>query len=184
MSLSVARNAAAYGPLLGYGLAGLSAASLVADAPQQRSSAAPSWSWTPPSTGSGRRDAHLSTLMAVLSQFSSSGPDGTAPGGSDQGSGNGSWSSTDPAQSDAADLLQALNDIGAAPASSALDVSQGGSSELDRLPVQDLAQRASAAVTPALSVGASTQDATGDPSISAADAQLEALFKTLQAYGL
>ena len=177
MSLSVARNAAAYGPLLGYGLAGLSAASLVADAPQQRSSAAPSWSWTPPSTGSGRRDAHLSTLMAVLSQFSSSGPDGTAPGGSDQGSGKGSGSSssTDPAQSDAADLLQALNDIGAAPASSALDVSQGGLSEL---------QRASAAATSALSVGASTQDATGDPSISAADAQLEALFKTLQAYGL
>ena len=186
MSLSVARNAAAYGPLLGYGLAGLSAASLVADAPQQRSSGAPSWSWTPPSTGSGRRDAHLSTLMAVLSQFSSSGPDGTAPGGSDQGSGKGSGSSssTDPAQSDAADLLQALNNIGAAPASSALDVSQGGSSELDRLPVQDLAQRASAAATSALSVGASTQDATGDPSISAADAQLEALFKTLQAYGL
>ena len=185
MSLSVASNAAGYGKPLGYGLAGLSAVSAAADAPQQ-SSAAPSWSWTPPATGSGRRDARLSNLMAVLSQFSSLDSDTTVPGrsGQETGDGSGSASSTGPAQSDAADLLQALNDNGAAPASPPLDASEGGSSELDRLPVQDLAQRASTAAPPALPVGSSTSDASEDPSVSAADAQLEALFKTLQAYGL
>lgn len=182
MSLSVANNAAGYGKPLGYGLAGSSA---VADAPQQRSIAASSWSWTPPSTGSGRRDARFSNLIAVLSRFPSPNLDATAPGRSGQGTGNGSGStsSSDPAQSGAGDLLQALNGNGAA-ASSAPDASVEGSSELDRLQVQDLAPRASTGVTPALSVGSSTQTATEDPSVSAADAQLEALFKTLQAYGL
>ena len=183
MSLSVASNAAGYGKPLGYGLAGLSAISLVADA-SQRSSAAPSWSWTPPSTGSGHRDARLSNLMAVLSQLSSPDPDAAAPSRGGQGIGDsGSSSSTGPAQSDAADLLQALNDNGVATSSPALQASEGSASELDLLPSQDLAQ-GSTGVTPALTSGSSTQDASGDPSVSAADAQLEALFKTLQAYGL
>lgn len=183
MSLSVASNAAGYGKPLGYGVAGLSAVSLVADALQQRSSAASSWSWTPPSTGSGHRDARLSNLMAVVVRFSIHDPDGAAPGRSGQGTGvefalppSGS-----PAQSDAADLLQALDDNGAASAVAAPLSPGEGSPELDRRPVQDPAQRASTAVTP---VGSSTRDPTGDPSVSAADAQLEALFKTLQAYGL
>ena len=183
MSLSVAGNTAGYGKPLGYGLAGLSASSLAADTPQ-RSSAAPSWSWTPPSSGSGRRDARLSNLTAVLSQLSSPDPDATAPSRGGQGFGDpGSSSSTGPAQSDAADLLQALNMGGVAPSSPVLQASEGTSSELDRLPLQDLAW-ASTGVTPALTSGSSTQDASGDPSASTADAQLEALFKTLQAYGL
>ncbi len=175
MSLSVASNAARYGKPIGYGPASLSAVSLVADAPQ-RSSAARSWTWKPPSTGSGRRDARLSNLMAILSQLPGPDPDATAPsrGGQAFGDDPGSSSSTGPAQGDAADLLQTLNDNGAAPPSPVLHASQGRSSELDPLP----------GVTPALPVGSSTQDVSEDPSVSAVAAQLEALFKTLQAYGL
>ena len=182
MSLSVASNAAGYGKPLGYGLVGLSAISLGGDAPQ-RSSAAPSWSWTPPSTGSVSRDPRLSNLMAVLSRFTSPDPDATAPSRGRGIGASGSSSSTGPAQSVAVGRMQALNDSGAARSSPAPSASEGDPSELDPRPLQDLAQ-ASTSATPALTPGPSAQDASEDPSVSKADAQLEALFKTLQAYGL
>ena len=170
MSLSVASNAAGYGKPLGYGLAGLSLVATPIAAAPQRSSTASSWSWTPPSTGSARRVAGLSSLMAVLSQVPAADP---ATAGR-----------TGPARSDAADLLQALNAQGATPAAPALLSSKEGSPKLDRLPAQELVQTATTGSLSALPADASIQDASGDPSISTAEAQLEALFKTLQAYGL
>ena len=183
MSLSVASHAAGYGKPLGSGLAGWSGVSAGADAPQ-RSSAAPSWSWTPPTTGSGRREARLSGLMAALSRLPAADP--TAAGRSGPGNRDdaGSPSNTGPARNDAADLLQALSHDGAASAAVGLLSREEASPERDRLTVQEVAQRASTIVTRAHPVGPSTPDATEDPSVSAADAQLEALFKTLQAYGL
>ncbi len=78
-----------------------------------------------------------------------------------------------PARSDAADLLQALNDIG-----------RQSSSVPHPQPVQVLAQRPATDIMPALHPGLPAQAAAADPSISTAEAQLQALFKTLQAYGL
>ena len=182
MSLSVASNAAGYGKPLGYGLAGWSTVSAGAGTPQQ-SSAAPSWSYTPTSAGAGRHDARLSDLMAVLSRLSAD-PDGTATDRSGHGTGDasGSASGPGPGRSDAADLLQALNDTGGAPAVTAQLSPERNFPEPEEQPVQDLAQRPATDAVPA--VGPSTQDVSSDPSISAADAQLQALFKTLQEYGL
>ena len=167
MTLSIASNAAGYGKPLGYGLAGLMP--IASDTGVvQRSGAVASWTYAPSSAGAGRRDAGLSSLMAVLSRFSPV-PD-TTDGAGDT---SGSLSDDGPARSHAADLLQALNDIG-----------RQSSSVPHPQPVQVLAQRPATDIMPALQPGLPAQAAAADPSISTAEAQLQALFKTLQAYGL
>lgn len=181
MTLSIASSAAGHGKPFGYGPAGLTTyASLAGGA--KRSGAAAIWSSTPPSAEAGRRDGRLSGLLAVLSRFTA---DATATDRAsrlgDDASGSTSGST---ARSDAADLLQALNDAGGAPALPARLSSQQSAPEQDPRAVQLIAQRPATDAVSALRIGLPTQDGPLGPSISAADAQLQALFKTLQAYGL
>ena len=169
MSLSVASSAAAYGKPLGYGLAGLSTAPAPGGGSPQRPGVAPSWSWTPTSTGSGRRDA----LMAVLSQIPALDPDVVS--GSSQAFG---------APLDAASLLVSLNDRPATSKIMAVASASESPQQIDRLQSPNAQATPSDGTIVSPSSASSADQPSADGPAAAAEVKLEALFKTLQAYGL
>ena len=174
MSLSVFSSAASYGKPLGYGLAGLSTVAAPGADASQRPVAAPSWSWTPTSTGSGRRDARTATLMAVLSHFPA--PSADNPSGSSSGFGAPRDGTTS--------LPTSLDDRGATTTTAV--ASPGDSSqEIEWSQGQDLSQDAPSDVSIVTSSDTSGQfQSVADSATMAAEVKLAALFKTLQAYGL
>ena len=175
MSLSVASSATSYGKPLRNDLAGLSTlAAPGADAPQ-RPSVAPSWSWTPTSTGSGQRDAQVASLMAALTQFRASDSDDLSA----------SSSGTGAAQDGATGPRIALNDGSAMSTAQAASVPTDSAQQLDWLQSQGLPQAMPSNGIVVPSSGPSTENqSSSDDAAAVAELKLEALFKTLQAYGL
>ena len=170
MSLSIASSAVSHGKVYGYNLAGLSTvAAAGADVPR-RPGVALSWSWAPTSTGSGRRDA----LMAVLAQVPIPAPDDLS--GSSPAFGG---------PRDATSLLISLNDRRATPTAPAVASAIESPQPIDRLPSQHEAQAMPSDGTVLSSSSASSEtQPSADDSAAVAEVKLEALFKTLQAYGL
>ncbi len=152
MSLSVASSAATYGTSLRNDLAGLPALAGAGADTARRQGTAPSWSWTPTSTGSGRRDTRVASLMAVLAQF-------RAP---------------DPDQSSASSSPAGAAQAAAAPFDS---IQQND-------PVQSIPQTKPSDSLVDPSTSASTENQSTDDAAAVTELKLEALFKTLQAYGL
>ena len=174
MSLTVSSK----GPAYGLASALLSTAAPAAEAPI-RPRADASWSWAPPAVASGR-DARAAKLIATLSQFS-------APGA-------GAFSRTDTGRARAETMRGTLSSVAdpSDPLPSLPSPSEDGipaSPTPVALTTDDATADPRAAVLALESeVPSETADPIGtgsstDPATSA-EIKLDALFKTLQAYGL
>ena len=170
MSLSVASNVASHGRSFAYGLAGMSTAAAPHAAAPQRPAVAPSWSWTPNATEPGRRNTQVAVLMGVLAQIPVPDPDDR--------------SGIAIPQEDAKDDLTSLDERARSTVSSIASPSET-SLQIDPLQTQGISQAAPSDGTAVTSGGSLNENqSAADGSAAAAEVKLEALFKTLQAYGL
>ena len=154
MSLSVASSAATYGTSLRNDLAGLPTLAASGVDTARRQGTAPSWSWTPTSTGSGRRDTRVASLMAVLAQFRAPDPDQSSASSSPAGAAQAAAAPFDSIQQN--DPVQGQVIPQSKPSDNLVDPS----------------------------TSASTENQSTDDAAAVTELKLEALFKTLQAYGL
>ena len=126
------------------------------------SETAEAWSWAPPTIRSGRRDASVSSLMALLSQMVSPASDASSRDGSGRSAGGSLSPGADEDPSAEASLADSPEEAGVRPVAATRD---------------GVAPSTSVSIAP--TVGAASGDGSADVEL-----KLEALFRTLQAYGL